>query len=136
MAYSIRIFLTAEQNRTLSELRTNSKLPQRVRDRAEVVRLNAHGWAVQKIAIYFDWNPRTVRDTLHRWQKSGLEGLWDSPRPGGKRRWQEADIVYLEDCLRNDPRRYNAKQLAQKLAKERDVELSPQQIRSILRKRG
>ena len=78
MAYSIRIFLTAEQNRTLSELRTNSKLPQRVRDRAEVVRLNAHGWAVQKIAIYFDWNPRTVSDTLHRWQKSGLEGLWDS----------------------------------------------------------
>jgi transposase len=136
MAYYIRIFLTPEQNRTLSELRTNSKLPQRVRDRAEVVRLNAHGWTVEKIAIYFDWNPRTVRDTLHRWQKSGLEGLWDSPRPGGKRRWQEADIVYLEDCLRNDPRRYNAKQLAQKLAKERDVELSPQQIRSILRKRG
>jgi transposase len=136
MAYYIRIFLTPEQNRTLSELRTNSKLSQRVRDRAEVVRMNAHGWAVEKIAIYFDWNPRTVRDTLHRWQKSGLEGLWDSPRPGGKRRWQEADIVYLEDCLRNDPRRYNAKQLAQKLAKERDVELSPQQIRSILRKRG
>jgi len=136
MAYYIRIFLTPEQNRTLSELRTNSKLPQRVRDRAEVVRMNAHGWAVEKIAIYFDWNPRTVRDTLHRWQKSGLEGLWDSPRPGGKRRWQEADIVYLEDCLRNDSRRYNAKQLAQKLAKERDVELSPQQIRSILHKRG
>jgi transposase len=136
MAYYTRIFLTPEQNRTLSELRTNSKLPQRVRDRAEVVRLNAHGWTVEKIAIYFDWNPRTVRDTLHRWQKSGLEGLWDSPRPGGKRRWQEADIVYLEDCLRNDSRRYNAKQLAQKLAKERDVELSPQQIRSILHKRG
>lgn len=136
MAYYIRIFLTPEQNRTLSELRTNSKLLTRVRDRAEVIRMNAHGWAVEKIAIYFDWNPRTVRDTLHRWQKSGLEGLWDSPRPGGKRRWQEADIVYLEDCLRNDPRRYNAKQLAQKLAKERDVELSPQQIRSILRKRG
>jgi transposase len=136
MAYYIRIFLTPEQNRTLSELRTNSKLPQRVRDRAEVVRLNAHGWTVEKIAIYFDWNPRTVRDTLHRWQKSGLEGLGDSPRPGGKRRWQEADIVYLEDCLRNDARRYNAKQLAQKLAKERDVELSPQQIRSILHKRG
>jgi transposase len=99
MAYYIRIFLTPEQNRTLSELRTNSKLPQRVRDRAEVVRLNAHGWTVEKIAIYFDWNPRTVRDTLHRWQKSGLEGLGDSPRPGGKRRWQEADIVYLEDCF-------------------------------------
>jgi transposase len=77
-----------------------------------------------------------VRDTLHRWPKNGLEGLGDSPRPGGKRRWQEADSVYLENCLRNDPRRYNSKQLAQKLAKERDVELSPQQIRSILRKRG
>jgi transposase len=136
MAYHLRIFLTDEQNRILRELRTNTQLPQRVRDRAEVVRLNAHGWTVEKIAIYFDWNCRAVRETLHRWQKIGLEGLWDSPRPGRKRRWQEADIVYLEDCLRNDPRRYNAKQLAQKLAKERDVELSPQQIRSILRKRG
>jgi hypothetical protein len=53
MAYYLRIFLTDEQNRMLRELRTNTQLPQRVRDRAEVVRLNAHGWTVEKIAIYF-----------------------------------------------------------------------------------
>lgn len=43
---------------------------------------------------------------------------------------------YLEDCLRHDPRRYNAKQLSQKLEQDRQIQLSPQQIRAILRQRG
>jgi transposase len=136
MAYRLRIFLTPEQDRTLRELRTAQHLPQRVRDRAEVIRLNAHGWIVERIADYFDWQPQTVRETLHRWQKQGLGGLWDAPKPGGQRRWEAADFAYLEDCLRQDPRRYSAKQLAEKLAQERDVHLSPEQVRQILRQRG
>lgn len=136
MGFRLRICLTPEQDRTLRELRTADYLPQRIRDRAEVVRLNAHGWVVEKIAAYLSWNPQTVRETLHRWERDGLGGLWDAPRPGGIRRWQESDLEYLEDCLSNDPRRYNAKQLAEKLAQERQVRLSPQQIRQILSKRG
>ena len=29
---------------------------------AEVIRLNAHGWYVEKIAAHFNWTPKTVRD--------------------------------------------------------------------------
>jgi hypothetical protein len=47
----------------LFELRTATTVAVRIKDRAEVVRLNAHGWYVEKIAAHFNWHPQTVRDT-------------------------------------------------------------------------
>ena len=41
------VFLTGEQDKTLLNLRT-ADVPQKVKDRAEVIRLNAHGWYVEK----------------------------------------------------------------------------------------
>jgi hypothetical protein len=52
------------------------------------------------------------------------------------RRWQEADRRYLEQCLEQEPRTYNAQQLTKKLKSERQVQLSPDRIRRILKKRG
>ena len=43
MAARVRIFLTPEEDRTLFELRTATTVAVRIKDRAEVVRLNAHG---------------------------------------------------------------------------------------------
>jgi transposase len=136
MGARLRVFLTAEENRTLFELRTATTVPQRVKDRAEVIRLSHQGMYVEKIAAFFEWNIRTVRETLQRWQRQGLGGLWDAPRPGPQPRWQEADIQYLETCLREDPRTYNSQQLADKLAAERDVKLSADHLRRLLQKRG
>jgi transposase len=48
-----------------------------------------------KIAAHFNWNPQTVREVLHKWQKLGIEGLWDNPGRGGKTKYQEEDIVFL-----------------------------------------
>jgi hypothetical protein len=33
---------------------------------------------VEKIAVFFAWNLQTVRETLHRWQKQGLGGLFEA----------------------------------------------------------
>lgn len=44
MGARLRVFLTAEQERTLFELRTATTVPQRVKDRAEVLRLSSQGW--------------------------------------------------------------------------------------------
>lgn len=60
-------------------------VPQKVKDRAEVIRLNAHGWYVEKIAAHFYWNEKTVRKVLHQWESLGLEGLWEYKSRGGKR---------------------------------------------------
>lgn len=63
--------------------------------RAEVIRLNAHGWYVQKIAAHFNWTAQTVREVLHKWQELGIEGLWELPGRGGKTKHKEEDIVFL-----------------------------------------
>jgi transposase len=136
MGARLRAYLSPEEDRTLFELRRASSVPQRVKDRAEVVRLSHQGWYVEKIAVFFAWNPQTVRETLHRWQKQGLGGLFEASGRGQQRRWGEADLEYLEGCLRQEERSYSARQLADKLAQERQVKLSPGHLREVLKKRG
>ena len=135
MGARLRVFLTSTQDTTLLNLR-RADVPQKVKDRAEVIRLNAHGWYVEKIAAHFNWTAQTVREVLHRWQKLGLEGLWELPGRGGKTKWREEDIVFLEECLEKEARTYNSLQLAQKLEQERQIKLSPDRLRRVLKKRG
>jgi len=135
MGARLRIFLTDQQDRILLKLRTED-VPQKVKDRAAVIRLNAHGWYVEKIAAHFNWTPQTVREVLHKWQKLGMEGLWELPGRGRKPRWSEADIVFLEKCLKQEPRTYNSCQLAQKLESDRKIKLGSDRLRRILKKRG
>ena len=131
MGARLRIFLTKQEDQTLLKLR-NCDVPQKVKDRAEVIRLNAHGWYVEKIAGHFNWTSPTVREVLHRWQKLNLVGLWDKPGRGGKSKWKEEDIVFLEECLEKEPRTYNSRQLAQKLHSDTfgELRLTPSSIES------
>jgi transposase len=135
MGARLRVFLTREQDEILQNLRKED-VPQKVKDRASVIRLNAHGWYVEKIADHFDWNEKTVRKVLRKWKNEGLEGLWELPGRGGKPRWSEDDIVFLEECLRVEPRTYNSFQLTLKLKTERNVLMSPDRLRRVLKKRG
>lgn len=136
MGMRLRVFLTAEEDRTLRELQRATSAPQRVKDRAQVVRMNARGDYVKTIAAFFDWSVETVRKTLQRWQTGGLGGLWEAPGRGKRRRWQEADMAYLEQVLREDERTYTSPQLAEKLEQERHIHLSPDYLRQVLKKRG
>ncbi len=136
MGCRLRIFLTSEEKHTLKELRIATGVPQRTKDRAFVLLLNARGWKNAQIADCLNWAEQTVRQTIHRWQAKGLVGLWDATGRGGQQRWQEEDMVYLEQCLQQEQRTYNSQQLAQKLASDRQVQLSPDRIRRVLKKRG
>lgn len=120
----------------MRELQRATSAPQRVKDRAQVVRMNARGDYVETIASFFDWSVETVRKTLQRWQTGGLGGLWEAPGRGKRRRWQEADMAYLEQVLREDERTYTSPQLAEKLEQERHIHLSPDYLRQVLKKRG
>ena len=51
---------------------------------------DAFGYASQ-IADYLEWAESTVRQTIHRWNKWGLAGLWDAPGRGKKPSWSEED---------------------------------------------
>ena len=50
MPAAIGIVLTKEEDRTLSELRVATCVPQRTRERAHILRLNAQGWNTPAIA--------------------------------------------------------------------------------------
>jgi transposase len=101
-----------------------------------MVRLNAQGWNVPAIAEIFECQEQTVRQTLQRWEKGGLGGLWDTPGRGAKPKWSEADLVFLEERLEQAQRTYNSAQLSASLEQERNVKLSPERIDRILQKRG
>jgi transposase len=136
MPAPIRASLNEEEDRTLKELRVATTVPQRTKDRAHMVRLNAQGWNTAQLAEIFECCEHTVRASLKRWQTLGLGGLWDAPGRGDKPRWSEADLQYLEQCLEQEPRTYNSRQLAQTLREQRQVQLSPDRIRRLLKKRA
>ena len=135
MPAPLRIVLTAEEARTLSELRVAQTVPYRTRDRAHMLLLNAQGWNAPAIAQMFECHEHTVRATLKRWQTEGLGGLWEAPGRGAKPKWQPSDLAYLTACLDQDPRTYTSVQLAQKLKQERLVDLSSDRLRRLLKKK-
>jgi transposase len=87
MPAPLRIALTSEEDRTLSELRIAPNVPQRTKDRAHMLRLNAQGWNVAAIAECFDCHEHTVRATIRCLEAHGLRGLWESPGRGAKPKW-------------------------------------------------
>jgi transposase len=135
MGARLRVILTEDEDRALFDLRTEN-VPQKVKDRAEALRMNAHGWYVEKIAEHFHWTPQTVRQVLHKWEKEGIEGLWELPGRGAKPKLKQEDIEYLEKCLEQEPRTYNSQQLAEKLEQEKEIKLSRSTVRRALKKRG
>ena len=136
MPAPIHVVLTEAEDRTLSELRVATTVPQRTRDRAHMVRLNAQGWTVPAIAQIYECHEHTVRASLRRWEQKGLGGLWEAPGRGAKRKWQETDLQTVEQWIEQDARTYNSHQLAQKLAEKRQVKLSPRRLRHLLQKRA
>lgn len=135
MPAQLRVILTEEQDRTLRELRQATKVPQRVKDRAHIVRLNAQGQSTAEIARIFDCHEHTVRRAVQRWKYRGIGGLWEEVGRGRKPKWAAADMEYIEEWIEQDQRTYNSNQLAKKLKQERAVDLSGDRLRRILKKK-
>jgi transposase len=132
----VQVELTEEEERTLRELRQGNNVPQRVKDRAEAVRLNAQGWYVEKIAAYLAWSLKAVREAIKRWKEKGLGGLWDQARVGRPPILSAEDMACIKKWLREEERTYNAQQIVERLRKERKVEISATRLRRILKEEG
>jgi transposase len=136
MSARLRVFLTPEEDRTLRELHRAKDVPQRVKDRAHVVRMSARGDYVETISIYLNWTKETVRRTLKRWDSGELGGLWDAQGRGRPRRWTEEDMTHLDEIIRDEEKTHTSQQLAGKLSNNRKVTLSTSHLRRLLKKRG
>lgn len=132
----LQVTLSSEADRTLFELRQAETVPQRTQDRATALWLNYRGWTTEQIAEYLGWQVATVRQTIHRWRDHGLGGLWDSPREGRPRRWEDDDIAYVESNLEESTTTVNSRQLVNQLEQECEVRLSRRHLRRVLKKRA
>jgi transposase len=132
----IQVKLSVEEERTLWELENADSVSRRIRERARTIRLSNEEWYVERIAAHLHRGKETVRRTLKRWQREGLGGLWEKGGRGRKPKCGEAEMEYLESCIREDERSYNSVQLARKLEEERGVKLHPEYLRQKLKKRG
>lgn len=128
------VHLSHKEDQLLLKLSQTSVVPVRTRNRAIALRLSARKWRVAQIAEYLSWHQKTVRETIHRWQRGGFSALWDDLRGGRKRQWQPLDLEYIEEKL-SEPRTYNTHQLAELLKKHRQVSLGPTRIRDLLKQR-
>ena len=100
-----------------------------------MLRLNHRGWTTEQIAEYLVCRCETVRRTIHRWQQSGLDGLWDAPRQGRALKWQASDFAMVEQRLA-EPGTFNSRQVVDLLASDCGVHLSRRHVSRLLKKRG
>lgn len=135
MPAPVFISLNKQEDSTLYELSVANGVPRRTKLRAIALRLNANGWTVSRIAAHLQKSEQAVRQTQRRWQNQGLAGLWEAPGRGKKRCWEEADLKAVEGWLEEE-RSYTSRQLSEKLAKERGVEIEAKWLQRLLKKRG
>jgi transposase len=81
MAIHVRT-LTDEERRMIDILAHSRTAPARQVERAKIVCLSAQGLRVPTIAKRVGVHEQTVRDWLKRFNRAGLPGLQDKPRPG------------------------------------------------------
>ncbi len=73
----------------------------RQRQRAKAVLLSAKGYTLEQIADVLDTSRTAVSGWLDRWQKRGLAGLADAPKPGRRRKIDAALEAELLALLQN-----------------------------------
>jgi transposase len=135
MPPSRRIELTDEQDERLREVEQNPHLRNKVRLRAQVLRLSGRGSNMAQIASYTGRSPTSIARDLDRWGERGLEGLADGTAPGNPPRITEEAKTFLREKL-SEERTWNATQLAEALREEFGLVVTPEAVRQHLLSMG
>ena len=131
MPPSRRIELADEQDERLREVEQNPHLRNKVRLRAQVLRLSGRGSNMAQIASYTGRSPTSIARDLDRWHERGLEGLADGTAPGNPPRTSEEVREYMRGRL-TEERTWNATQLAEVLQEEFSLVVTPEAVRQHL----
>lgn len=128
-----------EQLQALDELYRTTK-EARLRLRVQIILLAAEqelkAWQIAEIVRK---DEQTVRRWLKRYEREGLEGLKDAPRPGGPRVVTSEYVEKLVVTVRQRPRSlgqpysmWTCQRLADYLAEETGIRLSDESVRLYL----
>jgi len=110
------------------------------RTRVHIILLSHQGYIPPAIATIVRVDPATVRRAIHRFERHGLRGLLNAPRPGRPRKVTPAWEGLLVRTVEQDPRRvgvlraaWTAPALANYLAEKTGIRVSAERIRHYLR---
>jgi transposase len=108
------------------------------------VLLVAHGISCREAAGVLGDAPRTVENWVHRFESRGLAGLTDGERPGRPSRLSSAQLVQVENALRQTPTEagvkgggvWDGKTLSRYLQEQFGVDLKARQCQRLFRQLG
>ena len=120
--------MTDEEDEKLREVEQNPHLRNKVRLRAQVLRLSGRGSNMAQIASHTGRSPTSIARDLDRWGERGLEGLADGTAPGNPPRITEEVRGYMRGRL-TEERTWNATQLAEVLEEEFSLVVTPEAVR-------
>ena len=75
-----------------------------VRRRSHSILLSADGFTIDEIARIYQIHRDTVGTTFDRWEKDGIEGLFDDPRSGRPPKLSDDEADEAVELLKEDPR--------------------------------
>lgn len=116
--------------------------PRRLR-RAQIIRLSSLGHKCSEIARFLNISTPCVTQTIHRFNREGIGGLADKPRPGRPPRARERYIKLLKEAVTTSPQdmgyafsSWSLSRLREHLFHKTSVLLSPGYLSRLMAKHG
>ena len=123
-----RVHLTEEQRAELQRRTRDPQVMPRTRDRLEMVRLADAGWSIPKIASHLRGSEKRVRYWIKQFLTGSFDALPDQPHVGQQSRLTPALVTALQQEVAQSQRTWTARQLADWLAKQHGVRLTPNHL--------
>jgi transposase len=101
-ALSVRAFKPNEAKELRQLIRAGSDA--RMVRRAQMIRLSSQGKTAPEIAAFWEITGAGVRRIINRFNREGIAGLADRPRPGRPRKTDDRYVVLLKQAVQVSPR--------------------------------
>jgi len=112
-----------------------------VRWRALMIRLSHEGRTAPEIAKLLAGSRQSVLSWIARYDREGIAGLEDRPRPGARLKADAQYIVQLKEAVARDPHTFgyrfsvwSVERLQKHLHKETRIELAPHYLNDLMKK--
>jgi transposase len=130
--------LSRDERTELRELIRSGRDASAVR-RAQMIRLSSQGKTASEIATLWEITAQGVRKIINRFNRQGIAGLMDRPRPGRPRKTDDRYVALLTQAVQTPPPElgypfscWTLQRLREHLARQTRVILSPQHLSRLL----